>query len=338
MAKQTQTLSGPEKVAVLLMVLGEDVSSSLLKAMSPAEIRQVGVHMTQIKNVKKEMYEELLHEFTSSFYTEGDINKPGDVFFKDLVSHSLTGPDGEHMLAAVEKDKERVPFKSLREIDPRIVANTITNEHPQTIALILSHLAQDQASKVLALMPEPLQLEVVTRIANLETVPEELIFEVDEALQEGLASMGGEGRQLILGGVEVAAAILNSCDRRTGDRLLEELEGKDSELAEQIRKLMFVFEDLVMLDDKSIRELLKEVKSEDLMLALKTTSDEIRQKVFKNLSQRASQMLQEDLTAMGPVRLSDVEAAQQNILAAAKKLEQEGKIVLGGGEGGDVFV
>lgn len=338
MAKLSQDLTGPQKVAVLLMVLGEDVSSSLLKNMSPAEIRQVGVHMTEIKSVKKEVYEELLQEFNASFYTEGDINMSGDAYFKDLVTHSLTGPDGELMLASVQKEKERVPFKSLQEVDPRIVANTITSEHPQTIALILSHLAQPQASKVLALIPEALQLEVIGRIANLETVPEDLIFEVDEALQEGFASMGGEGRQLILGGVEVAAGILNSCDRRTGDRILEELEGQDSDLAEEIRKLMFVFEDLVMLDDKSVRELLKEVNNDDLLLALKTTSDEIRQKIFKNLSQRASQMLEEDLAAMGPVRLSDVEAAQQNVLAAAKKLEQEGKIVLSSGEGGDVFV
>ncbi len=330
-------LSGPEKAAVLLMALGEDVSAAVLKMLTPDEIKFLGVRMGAIKGVKKEVYEDLLKEFAQSFYEEGDIHRRGEEFFRDVVSSSL-GAEGQNLLESVEKEKERVPFKHLRDIDPRILVNTITNEHPQTIALILSHLNQEQASRVIAMMPEPLQLEVISRIANLETVPEDLIFEVDEALQEGLASMGGKGKQMILGGVEVAANILNNCDRRTGDRILEELEGQDPEMAEEIRKLMFVFEDLVMLDDKSIRELLKEVSNDDLLLALKTTSDEIREKILKNLSQRASQMLQEDLSALGPVRLSDVEAAQQNILAVAKRLEQEGKIVLTSGDGGDVFV
>jgi flagellar motor switch protein FliG len=177
----------------------------------------------------------------------------------------------------------------------------------------------------------------VNRIAHLETVPPDLIHEVDEVLEQELLSMGKESHQL-LGGVQTVAEILNYSDRRTGDNILQHMEDYDTDLAEKVRKLMFVFEDLVAVNDQGIRELLKEIRNEELTLGLKTASEDLKSKVFKNLSQRAAQMLQEDLSMMGPVRLSDVEGAQQNILNVARRLEKEGKLMLAGKEGGDTLV
>jgi flagellar motor switch protein FliG len=189
----------------------------------------------------------------------------------------------------------------------------------------------------MALLPESLQFEVINRIANLETVPPDLIHDVDEVLEQELLSMGKES-QMMLGGIQKVAEILNFCDRRTGDNILQAMEDYDTDLAEKVRKLMFVFEDLAAVNDVGIRELLKEIKNEDLVLALKTASEDLKAKIFKNLSQRAGQMLQEDLTMMGPVRLSDVEGAQQNILNIARRLEKDGKIMLAGKDGGDALV
>ena len=225
----------------------------------------------------------------------------------------------------------------MKEVDGRLLANFIKNEHPQTVAVILVHLGHDKASQVLGYLPESLQFEVINRVAHLETVPPDLIRDVDEVLEQELVSMGKESHQL-LGGIPTVAEILNFCDRRTGDNILQAMEDYDTDLAEKVRKLMFVFEDLVTVNDAGIRELLKEVRNEELTLALKTASEELKGKIFKSLSQRAAQMLQEDLAIMGPARLSDVESAQQSILNIARRLEKEGKLMLAGKEGGDALV
>lgn len=330
-------LTGPQKAAIILLALGEEASAQILKNLTTEEIKELGVQMSFIQGIKKEVSEELLEEFTSQFDSEDNLYIPGDHFIRSVLPSVLGDNKASEIMNKIEMEKQRVPFKHVREIDARILANFIKNEHPQTVAIILVHLGHDKASQVISFLPEAFQFEVINRIAHLDTVPPDLIREVDEVLEKELVSMGKESHQL-LGGIPTVAEILNLSDRRTGDGIIQAMEDHDPELAEKVRKLMFVFDDLGNISDQGIRELLKEVRNEELTLALKTASEDLKAKIFKNLSQRASQMLEEDLTMMGPVRLSDVETAQQNILNIARRLEKEGKLVLAGKEGGDSFV
>jgi flagellar motor switch protein FliG len=332
-----QNPTGAQKAAVILMSLGEEVSAQILKSLSTEEIKKLGAEMTKIQGVKKEICDEFLQDFSTQFNEDADIHTPGDDFLKNLLPSVLGQDQAANMMTNIELEKEQVPFKYVREIDARVLANFIRSEHPQTIVVILVHLGQEKASQVLGFLPENLQFEVIQRIAHLETIPPDLVREVDDVLEKELLSIG-KGTHQILGGIQAVAEILNHSDRRTGDSILQALEENDTDLAEKVRKLMFVFEDLAGLNDAGVRELLREVKNEELTLALKTASDELKNKIFKNLSQRAVQILEEELSVMGPVRLSDVEAAQQSVLNAARKLEKDGKIVLAGKEGGDAFV
>lgn len=328
-------LTGPKKAAMALLSLGEEVSSLILKKLTTEEIKELSVHMSYIDGMKKETSDELLKEFTSLFRTEGGLNVDGDQFIRNLLPSLMKVDQAKDIIAKMDETKQRAPFKHLRDIDPKLLAGFIKGEHPQTIAIIVSHLLHQKASQVLAYLPEQLQFEVVGRIASLETVPPDLIQEVDEVLEKELMSIGKRGEQI--GGISVVAEILNHCDHRTGDSILQFLEETDADLAEKVRKLMFVFEDLLHVNDAGIRELLKEIRNEELTMALKTASEDLKTKIFKNLSQRAAQMLQEDIAMMGPARLSEVEAAQQAILTVAQ-LEKDGKLVLAGKDGGESFV
>ncbi|MGA2402866.1 MAG: flagellar motor switch protein FliG [Syntrophobacteraceae bacterium] len=329
-------LNGPKKAAMALLSLGEEASALILKKLSTNEIKELSLQMSSIEAVKKETSDELLEEFTSLFKVESGVNVGGDQFIRSLLPNVMKGEQAKEVISQLDEEKQRIPFKHLRDIDPKLLAGFIKGEHPQTIAIIISHLGHQKASQVLACLPEQLQFEVVGRIANLETVPPDLIQEVDEVLEKELTSIGKRGEQI--GGISVVAEILNHCDRRTGDSILQFFEETDSDLAEKVRKLMFVFEDLLHVNDAGIRELLKEIRNEELTMALKTASEDLRGKIFKNLSQRAAQMLQEDISMMGPARLSEVEAAQQSILNVARRLEKDGKLLLAGKDGGESFV
>jgi len=329
-------LTGPQKAAAFLMAIGEQASALLLKNLETEEIRQVGSFMFAMSEVKMEDAVELMQEFNLRFSVGGDIYTSGDSFFRNMLPNVL-GEGAQDVLSRLDKEREEIPFKNVQTLDAKVLANFIKNEHPQTIAIILAHLHHNKGAQVLAMLSEPMQFEVLNRIARMETVPQELVREVDKVLEEELLTVGKNTTQ-ILGGILMAAEILNNCDKRTEENVMQVMEDHDPEMAEKVRKLMFVFEDLVAVPDTGIREILKEVRNEELTLALKTASDEMKKKIFKNLSQRAALMLEEDLSIMGPVRLSDVEAAQQNVINVARRLEKEGKIFLVSGEGGDVLV
>ena len=329
-------MTGPKKAAIALLSMGEEASALILKKLSTDEIKELSLNMSYIDSVKKETSDELLQEFSSLFKTEGGLNMAGDQFIRNLLPSVMKKEQAQEVLSRMDEERQKTPFKHLKDIDPKLLAGFIKGEHPQTIAIIVSHLGHQKASQVLAFLPEQLQFEVVGRIANLETVPPDLIQEVDEVLEKELTAMGKQGEQI--GGIGVVAEILNHCDGRTGDNILQFLEETDSEMAEKVRKLMFVFEDLLHVNDGGIRELLKEIRNEELTMALKTASEDLKAKIFKNLSQRAAQMLQEDIGMMGPARLSEVEAAQQAVLTVARKLEKDGKLVLAGKDGGESFV
>ena len=223
-------------------------------------------------------------------------------------------------------------------MDPEQLAETIRNEHPQTIALILAHLNPEQAAEIVSLLPEGIQGDIMLRIASLEAVPREMIDEIETVLDGELKTTGGMASEG-LGGVEAVAEVINNLDKNSESAIMAVVEESDPDLADEIRKLMFTFDDLINVDDRGIQSILKEINNEDLLLALKTAVDEVKEKIYQNMSQRASSMIQDDLEAMGPARLTDIEKAQQSIVKVARKLEEEGKIIIASkGGGGDIVV
>lgn len=260
-----------------------------------------------------------------------------DIASKENIVNAVGEERARGILGHLSVGAANRSLEALEVVDAKSLANFLINEHPQTIAVILSHLEPEKKGEVLKRLPEALQAEAVLRMANLEYVDPALIAEINAVLKEELATMGTV-EQAALGGVQPVAEMLNVMDKNTETAIMSRLEEKDPILAEEIRKLMFVFEDIIKIDDRGIQTLLKEVPNDRLLLALKTANDEIKEKIFKNLSQRAAQLLKEDLESMGPAKLSDVEAAQQEIVNAARRLEQEGKIIIARGGSEDALV
>jgi len=335
--KKDKKLTGSQKAAILMLALGEQVAAELIKYLNADEVKKLGIEMSNLRGVDPKTTTEVLTEFSDQFQDSEAIRVLGEEYFRQLLPNALGPEKAQDVIKSIEKEKEKIPFKNIRDMDAKVLANFLRAEHPQTIALVLAHLGEEKSAQVLYHLPTGLQFEVINRIVNLETVPTEIVREVDDALENELLSLGGEMQQ-ILGGVRKVAEILNRCDRRTSDSILQAMEEADAETAEKVRKLMFVFDDLVAVPDVGIRELLKEVDNKDLVVALKTASEELKQKIFRNLSKRAAQILEEDLAVLGPVRLSEVETAQQRIIEVARRLEKEGRIILAGGEGGDALV
>ncbi len=310
-------LSKQEKAAILVSALGGDLSRRILENLSSESAKKVEGLMDAVGSIPNEIVDEISNEF----------------FRYVLKKHSsrslpLKGetPAEEEGLLGEESGKSLADV--LQGMESKVLADFAKWEHPQAIALILAHLDAAKAGEVLSGLPEALQSDVILRVAQLETVPPSVMKEVAAALEDQVQSMGTAGRKI--GGVKTVANILNQTQKNLEKNILGKLEEADPELADKIKQNMFIFEDLVKVDDRGIRELLKEITSQELALALKAASDEIKEKVFRNLSERAAEMLREDIEALGPTRLSDVEKAQQAITRACLKLEGEGKIIVGG--------
>jgi flagellar motor switch protein FliG len=258
-------------------------------------------------------------------------------FIKNILTKAVEEGKAKTLLEEMQEEGKWNLFQKIRRLDPKTIANFIKNEHPQTISIILAHLDPAQSAAILEDLPSPLQTEVVYRIAELGKVPPGILGEIDQVLQEEISLVENmEGRKV--GGIRSVAEILNQVEGSTETSILNGIEEQKQGLADEIRKLMFVFEDLLQVDDRGIMAILKEVTNEVLQVALKTASEELKEKIFKNMSERAAQMMKEDLEVMAPVRLKDVETAQQTIIKAAKKLESEGKIILAGKGKEEVFV
>jgi len=260
----------------------------------------------------------------------------GGTFIKNTLLKALGNEKGQSLLENLSSSR-RGALSDIKHLNPKILAQFIRNEHPQTIAMILAHLEPIRSAETLGHFPVELKKEVIMRIATLEGVSPEAITEVEEVLSRELKTLGTQCGEK-LGGAHAAAEILNQMDKSSEGLILEKMDEEDPDLATSIRELMFVFEDINGLDDRGIQTMLKEVNNEQLLLALRTASDELKGKIFKNMSERASQMLKEDMESMGPVKLSDVEAAQQVIVNVVRKLEEQGKIVIGGKGGEDLVV
>jgi len=329
-------MTGPQKTAILCLTLGEKFTGDVFKRLDRREIARISKAMMDMETIPKEQVEAVVHEFNESMRISKEMVTGGPDQVKRMLTKTLDSDTAKYIMDTLEIDTGPTPFQELGNVSPRILAQILRNEHPQTLALILGHLHPDQAAELLQNLPSGVRAEVLMRLSKLEAVAEDMLMEVDKVLQNQLIAMGGkEGKKV--GGITAVAEILNAVDRATEEEVLSEIEEESAQMAEDIRNLMFVFEDIKGLDDRAIRELLKEVSNEELTQALKGASEELRDKFFKNLSERAATMIQEDLEIMGPVRLAEVEAAQQNVVKTVRRLEAEGKIAIGRG-GGDVFI
>jgi len=324
-------LTGLQKAAILLISLGSDLSSQVLQhGFYQEEIERLTEAITQVEKVPKPVRESVLEEFDELRQAKEYILQGGIKYAQELLEKTLGHQRAMEIIKKLTRGE--VPFASLRKTDPRYLLNFIREEHPQTIALIISYLAPEQAARILAALPKEKQSDVARRIAVMDRSNPEVAREVERVLESRLASVIKQG-QTSIGGIPALVEILNMSDRSTEKAILEDLEATDPDLAEEIRKKMFVFEDIVKLDDFSIQRVLREVDGKDLALALRGAGEEVRQCIFRNISKRAGEMLKEELQYMGPVRLRQVEEAQAKIVKIIRNLEESGEIVISrGGE------
>jgi flagellar motor switch protein FliG len=322
-------LSGVRKSAILLLSLSEEQASEILKRLPPEAVEEVSREIAGIREIPVETRQEIFGEFYNLALANSYLSEGGLDYAKALIRKSLSSADADRIIKQVTQQVQTTPFSFLQKAESENLLTFIQDEHPQTIALILAHLAPQKASEILVGLPSQKQIEVVKRVANMEQTNPEVIKEVERGLEHRLSDIVSQTFEKA-GGVDTVAEILNLADRSTEKGIMEGLEAEDPDLVEQIRRLMFVFEDILLVNDKGIQSVLKEVDNEELALALKTASDELKQKIFKNMSERAAQLIQEDMQYMGPVRVSDVESAQQKIVDIVRRLEDAGEIIIAG--------
>ncbi len=324
------------KSAILLLSLDKPIAKEVIAQMPRDLVEKVTLQIAQLENVSRAEQEKVLDEFYNAARERTPIERGGLATVNDLLEDAL-GEEGGSILESVKQSMSSVPFGFLHNVAAENLLTYILEEHPQTIALVMSHLKPNQAAEVLTGLPSNKQLEVIRRIANMEQTNPEVVKDVEKSLE--LRMMSTLNQQLDkAGGVPIVAEILNLTDRMTNRGILETLEEDDAELVDQIRRLMFVFDDLLKLDDKAIQALLKEVDNSQWALALKGASEEIKEKILGNLSQRAADMLREEMEFLGQVRVSDVDAMQSQIVDAVRRLEDAGEIVVSAGADGEQFI
>ncbi|AEV18724.1 MULTISPECIES: flagellar motor switch protein FliG [Geobacillus] len=330
-------LSGRQKAAILLISLGPDVSASVYKHLSEEEIEKLTLEISNVRQVTTEQKEEVLEEFRQLALAQDYIAQGGIAYAKEVLEKAL-GPDKAMQIINRLTSALMVrPFDFARKADPMQLLNFIQNEHPQTIALILSYLEPAQAGQILSALPQEMQADVARRIALMDSTSPEIINEVEQILERRLSATVVQDYTQA-GGIEAVVEVLNQVDRSTERTILDALEIQDPELAEEIKKRMFVFEDIVTLDHRAIQRVIREVDNNDLMLALKVASDEVKNIIFRNMSTRMAETFKEEMEYMGPVRLRDVEEAQSRIVAVIRRLEEAGEIVIARGGGDDIIV
>ena len=330
-------MTGPKKAAILLLALGEDAAADVMKNLEEAEIQQVGYYMTRFTDVSPEELDIVLEEFyrNSVMADEGVNISSSPDFVKNALTKALGADRAKELSDNLRAGEEEAGLEALRYAEPIMISNYIRTEHPQTIALILSYLKNaEQSSAVLRDLPESIQADILYRMAVIESIPPGVISEMNEVLTEEMKTAGSMATSV--GGVEPVAEILNSVDKATETRILSSIEETNPDLAEQIRELMFTFEDMALIDAKQMQLVMKDVDQADMVLALKTASDAVKELIFSSMSSRAAEMVREDLENLGPAKLSDVEASQQKIIKVVKKLEEAGTIIIAGAGGGDL--
>lgn len=322
-------MSGVRKSAILLLTLNEDVAAEILKRLPQAAVEEISREIASRPQTTPEVRRNIFGEFYNLAIGDSAINEGGLEYAKSLLRKSLSEEDAKRVIGTVTQQVQTTPFSFLQKAESDNLLTFIQDEHPQTIALILAHLPPQKASEILVGLPSQKQIEVVKRVATMEQTSPEVIKEVERGLEHRLSDIVSQTFEKA-GGVDTVAEMLNLADRSTEKGIMEGLEAEDPDLVEQIRRLMFVFEDILLVNDKGIQSVLKEVDNSELALALKTASQELKDKIFKNMSERAAQLIGEDMQYMGPVRVSDVEAAQQKIVDIVRRLEDSGEIVIAG--------
>jgi flagellar motor switch protein FliG len=333
----TEELNGVQKAAILLITLGPEKSAEIFKHLKEDEIEELTLEIANTRSVSPEVKESVINEFYQVCLAQQYIAEGGIGYAKELLEKALGGDKAQDVISKLTASLQVRPFEFIRKTEPAQVLNFIQDEHPQTIAMILSYLAPSQAAQILGALSPEMQADVAKRIALMDRTSPDVIKEVERVLERKLSSLINQD-YTSAGGVDAIVSILNSVDRRTEKRIMESLEIDEPELAEDIRKKMFVFEDILLLDDRSIQRVLRDVENNTLGVALKSTNEEVQNVVFKNMSNRMAAMIKEDMDYMGPVRMKNVEEAQQQIVGIIRKLEDTGEIVISRGGGDDLVV
>jgi flagellar motor switch protein FliG len=329
--------SNVHKAAVLLVSMEEDLAAIILSKLEKEQVELVTREIARLKSISQAERDTIIEEFYHVALARGAAESGGMGTARALLEKTYSKEEAGLMLDQVEKSMQASPFAFLQRAESGNLLTFIQGEHPQTIALILAHLPSGQAAEILSGLPSKKQIEVVRRVANMEQTSPDVIQQVERALESRLSAIVSQKFEKA-GGIESVAEMLNLTDRATEKGIMESLEEDDPELTEQIRRLMFVFEDIMLVNDKGIQAVLKEVENESLALALKTASNELKEKIFKNMSERATTLIKEDMEYMGPVRVSDVEAAQQKIVDVVRRLEDAGEIIIAGRGGEEELV
>ncbi len=327
------TMRGLRKTAILLVSLGSEASAEIFKHLSDKEVEKISLEIARLDTIDSEERKAVLEEFEEMLKAQEYIDQGGMEAAKNILTKALGGDKASDILDRLTSAHEVRPFEFIRHADPDHILNFIQGEHPQTIALVLAYLDSEISSEILQSLPPDFQPEVSKRIATMNRTSPEMIREVERVLERKLSSLVDQD-YTSTGGIETLVNLLNDADRSTEKSILEKLEKEDPQLAEEIRRQLFIFEDITKLDDSSVQRILREVDQDELALALKGVDDEVKGKIFGNMSKRAAGMIKEELEYMGPVRMRDVEEAQQQIVNVIRRLEEEGAIVVirGGGE------
>ena len=330
-------MSGSERAAIFMMSLGEKNAAEVLKHMAPKEVQKIGTVMATLENVPNKKVEYVISAFVETANTQSGVGVDSDEYIRNMLNNALGEDKASSLIDRILIGKSSKGLDSLKWMDPRAVADVVKNEHPQIIAIVLSYLDSGHAAEILQHLPEQARSDVLMRIATLEGVPPAALHELNEVLEKqfsGSSSIQNSG----VGGIKIAAEILNFMDGASEAAITEAITEHDEELAQEIQDQMFVFENMLAIDDRGIQAILRDVQSDQLIIALKGADDAIKEKIFGNMSSRAADMMREDLEAKGPVRLKDVEDAQKEILAVAQRLAESGEISLGGKGGEDEYV
>jgi len=331
MSKSAGTLSGEDKAAILLFALGPEVAAPLIQGMDDKTMSKLARRMADLGKIESEVLDKVLAEYMELHDSDDPMMHSSHKDVVALLQYAVEEDRANRILSDLNQPRKLSVWEKLSRIDPNMIASYIEAEHPQTIALILGNLDTSVASQVIALLEEDMQMSVVMRMSKIESVPQELVRDIEETLEKELSEATGD-TGISFDGMVSVVEILKSLDKSVSKPILERLEEKDEELFSQVDKLLLVFEDLLPLDARDIQSILKHISSDDLVRALKGASEELAESFFANMSQRAAEIMREDMQVMGPLKLADVEEAQQNILRAVRKLDEDGSITLGGGD------
>lgn len=328
-----ETLNGPQKAAVLVLTLGVEAASQIFKQLEDEEIEMISSEITRMKNVSAKASAAVIEEFKQMARAQEYMSSGGIRYAQEVLEKALGKTKASEILERLQGLKGASCFTALKQVDPRFLLDSVRSEHPQTIAVVLSHLDPKISACVLAGLPQEIRADVVMRIANMDKTSPDVIGEIEQILNHRLSSVVNQ-EVSISGGIKQVAGILNSMDRNSERAVFQVLQGSDPSMAEEIRKLMFTFDDVILVDDRGIQRVLKEVEQRELALAMKAAGPEVAEKIFKNMSERAGGLLKEEIEYLGPVKLRDVESAQQKIVGIVRRLDEAGEIIVQGRGGG----